>query len=135
MWGWKKKNCKYSYSSRNRNGSQPILLLQKHWPIPRISIHISKSSLEKSQRRSFLFIECHCRRIHSLVLCNAETLICPRGGGKAKREKRWNICYKKLLLKSKIVCFPPLIILTCGALKFSLISLHYSFNHTESVVI
>lgn len=126
MWGWKKKKCKYSSSSRNRNGSQPILLLQKRWPIPRISIHISKSSLEKSQRCSFLFIECHCRRIHSLVLCNAQTLICSGGKKKAKGGKRWKICYKKILLKSKIVCFPPLIILTYGALKFSLISLHYS---------
>lgn len=83
----KKKKGKWSYSSRNR--SQPTSLLQKHWPIPRISFHIPRSK-RKSQRCSFPLIECHCRRLHWLVLCSVETLIC---SGKKRDE------VKHLLLK------------------------------------
>ena len=86
--GEKKKKGKLSYSSRKR--SQPVSSLQKHWPILRISFHIPKSR-RKSQRCSFPFAECHCRRLHQLVFCSAETLIAL---GEKKREE-----VKHLLLK------------------------------------
>lgn len=51
---------------------------------------------EKSQRCSFPFTECHCRRLHWLVLCSAETLIC---FGKEKKRRGEIFATERFYLK------------------------------------
>lgn len=87
MWGEKKK--KASYPTPVGKGVSQFHYSKNTGPYPESPFIFHK---RKSQGRSFPFAEHHCRRLHRLVFCSAETLVC--FGEKKKREE-----VKHLLLK------------------------------------